>query len=431
VREDTKLASNTLWQQSEIVRTKLFPFWATADFKVLTDFIAKGEVEIVGERDYRIPFKTTFGGRVGHYDNQLGDMGRGSSPQGNVMLQSFYSLRINFEFDMMQIKATTSKKQAVQNPFVQCISEGFREFELIWDKIIHGNGTAVLGTSNAYSTGTGVSVYTLTNTFGVQLLRRGQFYTIYDSTLTTVKSNGVLYAAQINTQARTLTMSGIVPGGASGDLICFEGVTGATPAGPRGLAYWVSAAASGTTAGINRATENQIISKSVSGTNGLTVDVVMALHDRIQMDRGEVPNLMGVVGNAQRAYAYTQMEAIQMSLIENGDKQAGLFDRLPKLKGKKFFMWGDVPHYVDIHADATTAYYVCPEDFGRAQLAPTGFFETPGKSGQDARFIQLYGSSGGPAAGVWFGMTKDQDIYCTNSGQQGLVTSLPLGSLYA
>jgi len=32
---------------------------------------------------------------------------------------------------MMQIKATTSKKQAVQNPFVQCISEGFREFELI------------------------------------------------------------------------------------------------------------------------------------------------------------------------------------------------------------------------------------------------------------------------------------------------------------
>ena len=91
------MASNTLWQQSEVVRTKLFPFWAEADFMVLSDFINKGEVEIVGERDYRIPFKITFGGRMGHYDNQLGDMGRGSSPQGNVMLQSFYSMRLNFE----------------------------------------------------------------------------------------------------------------------------------------------------------------------------------------------------------------------------------------------------------------------------------------------------------------------------------------------
>ncbi len=398
---------------------------------VLTDFISKGEVEVVGERDYRIPFKITFGGRLGHYDNQLGDMGRGSSPQGNVMLQSFYSMRLNWEFDQLQIKATTNKAVAVQNPFLQCIAQGFREFELLWDKVIHNNGTAVLATSNAYSTATGYSVYTMTNTFGTQLLRRGQYYAIYDSTLTTLKSAGVLYATQVNTQARTMTLSGLVPSGASGDLICFEGVTGASPAGPRGLAYWISAATSGTTAGINRANENQIISKSVSGVNGLSVETVMALWDRILMDRGEVPNLMGLCAPAQRAYAYSQMVAIQMSLISDGTKVAGLFDRLPKLKGREFFMWGGVPHYVDIHADATTNNYIVPSDFGRARLAPTGFYETPGKSGQDARFIQLYAASGGPAAGVWFSMTKDDDLYCINPGEQGLITSLPLGSFYA
>ena len=425
------MASNTIWQQSEVVRTKLFPAWMEMDFKVLTDFIAKGEVEQVGERDYRIPFKTTFGGRMGHYDNQLGDMGRGSSPQGNVMLQSFYSMRLNFEFDMMQIKATTSKATAVQNPFIQCMADGMREFELLWDKVIHGNGTAVLATSNAYSTATGVSVYTMTNTFGTQLLRRGQYYAIYDSTLTTLKSAGVLYASQVNTQARTLTLSGIVPSGASGDLICFEGVTGASPAGPRGLAYWISSATSGTTAGINRANENQIISKSVSGTSGFNVEAVLALRDRIQMDRGEVPNLMGVCGNAQRAYAVSQMVALQQAYIDTSDKQASLFDRLPKLKGKEYFMWGEVPHYLDIHADATTVNYIVPSDFGRARLAPTGFFETPGKTGHDARFIQIYGASGGPAAAVWFGLTKDEDLYCVNPGQQGLINSLSLPSLYA
>jgi hypothetical protein len=425
------MASNTLFQQSEVVRTRLFPFWAEADFMVLSDFINKGEVELVGERDYRIPFKTIFGGRMGHYDNQLGDMGRGSSPQGNVMLQSFYSMRLNFEFDQLQIKATTNKAVAVQNPFLQCVADGFREFELLWDKVIHNNGTAVLATSNAYSTSSGYSVYTCTNTFGTQLLRRGQFYCIYDSTLTTLKSAGVLYATQINTSARTVTFNGIVPNGASGDLICFEGVIGASPAGPRGLAYWLSSATSGTTAGINRATENQIISKSVSGTSGLNVETVMALWDRILMDRGEVPILMGLAAPAQRAYAYSQMVAIQMSLIESGDKDGALFDRLPKLKGKEFFMWGGIPHYVDIHADQTTVNYIVPSDFGRARLAPTGFYETPGKTGQDARFIQLYGGSGGPAAGVWFSLTKDDDLYCINPGQNGLIGSLPLSSFYS
>lgn len=401
------------------------------DFMVLSDFINKGEVQIVGERDYRIPFKTTFGGRFGHYDNQMGDMGRGSSPQGNTMLQSFYSMRLNFEFDQLQIKATENKAIAVQNPFLQCIADGFREFELMWDKTIHGNGTAVMATSNAYSTGTGVSVYTFTNAFGTQLLRRGQYIAVYDSTLTTLKSAGNLYISQLNTSARTITLNGIVPSGASGDLICFEGVTGASPAGPRGLAYWISAATSGTTAGINRATENQIIAKSVSGTNGLTVDTVLALHDRIFMDRGQVPNLMGIVAPAQRAYAYSQMEAIQMSLIENKQSVAGLFDRLPKLKDREFFNWGGVPHYVDIHADATTANYIVPSDWGRARLAPTGFFQTPGVEGKSGRFIQIYAGSGAPAAGVWFGLTSDCDLYTTNPGEQGLISALPLGSLYA
>lgn len=428
--EGILMASNTLWQQSEIVRTKLFPSWMEKDFMVLSDFLDKGEVERVGERDYRIPFKTTFGGRFGHYDNQLGDMGRGGSPQGNVMLQSFYSVRLNFEFDQLQIKATENKSVAVQNPFLQCIADGFREMELLWDKLIHGNGTAVVATSNGYSTGTGVSVYTMTNAFGTQLLRRGQYYAIYDSTLTTLKSAGVLWATQINTGARTMTLSGIVPNGASGDLVCIEGVTGSSPAGPRGLAYWISAATSGTTAGINRANEYQIISKSVSGTNGFTVEAVMALYDRIYMDRGEVPTLMGLCAPAQRAYAYSQMIAIQQNLIESDDKNPGLFDRLPKLRGRNFFMWGNVAHYVDIACDATTNYYIVPEDFGRARLAPTGFFQTPGVSGENGRFIQLYGGSGGPAAGVWFGLTKDDDIYCLNPGQQGLLNNLPLGTFY-
>jgi hypothetical protein len=426
------MASNTIYQQSEVMRTKMIPKWLEMSFMVLSDFIGKkgkGELQIIGERDYRIPYQTENGGRFGHYDPQMGDMGRGSSPAGNNMLQSFYSMRLNFELDQLQVKACESRKTSVNNPFVECVANGIREFELLFDKTIHGNGTPVMATSNAHSSGTGFSVYTMTNTFGTQLLRRGQFYCIYDSTLTTLKSAGVLKGTSINTQARTLTLSGIVPGAAAGDLICFEGVTGANPAAPRGLAYWVSSALSGTTAGVNRANENQIVSKSVSGASGLNVETVQALKDRIQMDRGGVSNLLGITSNAQRAYALAQMVAIQMPFITTGE--APLFDRLPKLKGKEFFDWGGVAHYVDIHADQTTNNYIDPSDFGRAQLAPTGFYETTGKSGADARFQQLYASSGAPASGVWFSLTKDEDIYCVNPGGQGVISALPVSSFYS
>ena len=422
------MATNQLYQQSEVVRKKMFPIWMEADFGVLSDFIMKGEEERVGERDYRIPFQQTFGGRGGTYDPQLGDMGRGSSPTGNVLLQSFFSFRLNFEFDELQIAATENKSVASQNPFTNAIAKGMQEMNLLWDKIIHGNGTAFLATSNAFSNATGVTVYTMTNAFGTQLLRRGQYYSVYDSTGNTLKSAGVFWAQQINTQARTLTFSGVIPGAAAGDLIAFEGVSGSQPAGPRGLQYWIKQDTSGITAGINRAVENQVVAKSVDGTNGLSTEVVLALNDRIYKDRGMVPNLLGISSVEQRAYAYSQMVAIQMSLIEG--PQGNLFDRLPKLKGKKFFMWGDVPHYVDIHQDATKNHYIVPSDWGRAILSPDGFYETPGKSGPDSRFIQLYGASGAPAAGVWFGFTRNQDLYTFNPGEQGVIYNLPLGSLY-
>ena len=70
------MATNQLYQQSEVMRTKLMPEWLMKPQGVLLDFFEKGEYETVGERDYRIPFKKSFGGRFGHYDPQMGEIGR-------------------------------------------------------------------------------------------------------------------------------------------------------------------------------------------------------------------------------------------------------------------------------------------------------------------------------------------------------------------
>jgi hypothetical protein len=424
------MATNQLWQQSEIVRTKAFPEWMEKKFNVFLDLVAKGEEQQVGERNYRVPAQLTPGGRAGTYDPQMGDMGRGTSPTGLTMIQSYFNARLNYEFDQLQIKATQSKKTAIQNPFLKAVADGYREFMLYWDKWIHGNGTAALATATAHSSSSGVSVYTLASNFGAQLLRRGQFVTIYDSTLTTIRSAGTLFINGLNSQGRTITLSGVVPGATATDVICFEGVSGASPAGPRGLGYWISNATSGTTAGIDRSKESQIISKSVNANNApWTAEMTMAIYHRILNDRGEVADsIVGLAAPAQQAAVYSNVMSIQ--LYDLAKSAAEATDRLPKLKGRKNFLWGNVPHTVDIHADTSQVYYVAPDTFGWARLAPVGFFETPGKSGADARFFNLFGASGAPAAGVWFGLTRDEDLYTVDPGAQATLYNLPLGALY-
>jgi len=426
------MPTNQIFQQSEVVRQKLFPSWMELKYNVLSDFISKGEVEMVGERDFRVPAKKIFGGRAGHYDPQGGDMGRGTSPQGVVMLQSFFSSRLNFEFGQLQIMATTNKKVAVQNPFLQCIADGFRESTLYWDKWIHGDGTAKLATATAHSSSSGVSVYTLDAKFGAQLLRRGQFITVYDSTLATVKSANVLSITDmvVNSPTRTVTLSGIVPSAAATDCITFEGVSGASPIGPRGLKYWISSATSGTTAGINRATESQLVSKNVQVSGFLTPEIPMAIQHRILMDRGEVGNsILGLAAPAQQGYVASNIMTVQQYNL--ADASSKFVDRLPAIKGKKVFEWGDVPHWVDIHQDQSVVPYIIPSLWGRAQLAPVDFFQTPGVSGPAGRFFTLYGGSGAPASAVWFGLVRNEDLFCIDPGAQGVAEVVSVPSLYS
>lgn len=419
------MSTVSIFSQSEVMRTKVLPDWFTKDFNVFSDLIGKGEVQTVNERDYLIPFRTSPGGIFRHVDLQGGDRGRGTSPTGNVMRQSFFPFDLIWELNELQIKASENRSVGGQNPFAYTLANGTRELMLLWDKVIHGNGTAALATATAFSNSSGVTVYTLDNAFGAQLLRRGQLYCIYDTTQATLKCS-TLHATQVNTTSRTVTFDGIVPSAAATDVICFAGVSGASPAGPRGAQYWVNTAASGNTAGIDRAVESQIVSKSADGTNGLNVEVVMAMLDRIKMDRGEAADMLGICSLAQRAYVYNQMVGIQQTFLNSGKAEA--IDRLPKLKGREFFMWGTVPHYEDIHQDKTTNLYIVPSDWGKARLAPPGFVQLPGVSGEAGRFFRPSGASGGPAASVWFGLEITDDLYCTDPGRQGCVYSLPVSS---
>jgi hypothetical protein len=191
------------------------------------------------------------------------------------------------------------------------------------------------------------------------------------------------------------------------------------------LYYFNSSATSGTTLGVNRATYPEIVSSSADATGGLTVEHGIYLHDQMLERFGELMDgVVGLSGTAARAGVFSNLMALQQFDISGGNS---IKDRLPEGLKAKSFPFAGVPHILDIHQDKTRFDWIIPETWGRAELAPVGFFELDG-SGQ--RFFPLYGSSGGPAAGVWFGLTADFDYFCTNPGAQGVIENVPLPTLY-
>lgn len=419
------MASDYLYEASEVVRQKLPEFYAKK-WNRATDLVKKGEVEQVGERDYRIPFKLQAGGRVGTYDNNMGDMGRGTAAKGDVFVASYFSLRLNFELSKLATKATKNKKLAIKNAFKDAMADAMPEFMLYLDKFFHSDGTAVIAVATGHALDGGKSVYTLATDFGTQRLRRGQYVTVYDNALANALSSATLYIEKIDYKARKIKLSGAVAGAGNDDKVCFEGVSGASPAGLKGLYYYVSAATSGTTLGVNRANVPEIISSSADATAGLTVEHGIYLHDQMLERFGELMDgVVGLSGTSARATVWSNVMALQQFDISGGNS---IKDRLPEGLKAKSFPFAGVPHIVDIHQDKTRLDWIIPSTWGRAELAPVDFFELDG-SGQ--RFFHIAGTSGGPAAGVWFGLTADVDFYCTHPGAQGVISGIPLPALYA
>jgi hypothetical protein len=418
------MASDYLYEQSEVVRPKLQEFY-TKKWNRATDLVKKGEVETIGERDFRIPFKLRPGGRVGTYDPNMGDMGRGSAALGDKFVSTFFNMRLNFELPKLATKATKNKSVAIKSAFKDAMADAMPEFMLYLDKFFHSDGTAVLATATAHSVVSGKSVYTLDSNFGVQRLRRGMYVTVYETGLATVRSAATLFIETVDYNLKKIKLSGTVASAANTDKICFEGVSGASPAGFKGLYYYVSDATSGLTLGIDRALEPEVISSTVDATAGLTVEQGMLLYHKQLERRGEVADsTIGLSGTSQQATVWSNIMALQQFDISGGNSYK---DKLPEgLKGKSFPFAG-VTHIVDIHQNKSRLDWIVPSTWGRAELAPVDFFELDG-SGQ--RFFPLYGGSGGPAAGVWFGLTADFDFYCVDPGAQCAILNIPIASGY-
>lgn len=424
--------SQVVFEQMERVNPKL-PFYVSK-FKVAINYFGKGSATRVGERDFRIPFKLASGMRIGTYNPNMGSLGRGGYMSGGVGVTTFYPISARFELPQLAIEATSSSETAIRSVVKEALADAIPEFTMFLDKAWHaGYGNAVLGVAKAVATVSGNTVYTMDDGtgsinsiagfgFGARLLRRGWAVSPYDNTLATQRAGGPWIISTLDLNANKVTIQGTVPGAAATDALLYEGVSGANPLGINGLPYFIDGSTSGTTLGINRATEPEIQSNTIDASGGLHHQLGLTLFHRIFQRRGEVAkNLIGLCSDNAQYTIYGEIMNIARYDIDNGNEAK---DLLPDVDMS--FKFAGVKHMLDPHQSLSRMDWINPKSWGKAMVKDVSFYTNLGGD----KYIPLYAGDGAPAAGTWFGMTMLSNYYSDDPGAQGAITGIPLNSAY-
>jgi hypothetical protein len=298
-------------------------------------------------------------------------MGRGTASKGGVLISTYFPLRLNFELTKLAIDATSNKEVAQFNAFKRALKKALPEFVQYVDKVWHSDGTAVLGTATAHATPVTNSVYTMDTTIGVQHLRRGMPVIVYQNDLSAARDSGASFIIdQLDYDARKVYLNGVVTSAAADDKLVFEGVSGASPTGVKGLYYFNDYAKTGTTLGVNRANELEIVSNGVDAGGVPTHQKGLQLHHKILKRRGEdTPGLVGLCAPEQQSNIYDQVINMANFDISRGGVDPAKLDMAPRKK----FQFGNIPFRLDIHQRTDRLDAFVPSEWIRGQLAPMGF----------------------------------------------------------
>jgi len=403
------MSTDYLFQQSEVIGKRVSQWFGK--FNVARNLVKKGQVEVIGERDFRVNYLTQEGGRFGTYNPDGGALGRGTAAKGGTLISSFFSLRLNFELTELAKRATSSRQISQINALKRATKAGVPEFSNYCDMVFHGSGSAVMATATAHAVVSSKSVYTMDTITGVQNLRRGQYVMVYDTGLTAARDSGASFMIeQIDYENRKVYLSATVTSAAATDKLVFEGVSGASPTSVNGIKYFHSSATSGTTLGVNRANELEIVTPYVSAGGKPTHMKALLLNHKALKKRGEIPNgMVFLVAPEQEANMRSQVTS-----ISNFDLSRGNITKDIGAKSQKTFTFGGTPCRLDIHQDTDRIDGLVPGDWIRAVLpgGDIGYYEDDNGN----RFFNLWAADGGPAAGTWFGWVLHENFVNQNPG---------------
>jgi hypothetical protein len=414
-------ATSIVNTEIEKVRTKV-PILYDYDDAFYTK-IEKKNVDVISERDMRIPLDMAPGGYFGFYNPGGGDLGIGNTPDWDKAVINTVHMKFATQWDAKSQWGSDTNTKAVVNLFKELMAKAMPEFRRQSDNQCHTDGTGVLATITTPTTSAGVDTYVCTTDgYGVRLLRKGQRINVYDATLATQRTPNPVTITYYDINANTIKVTPAVTGVVATDVIVPEGLNGANPVGLFGIPYNNSSSSSGTWLGFTRSTTPEIRSNSVDAGGA-----ALALpYPRLAINK--VGNRVGI---KKRDKFVAMLHPCQTRAYENLGQLVSIIQKTASDENLDMYFNSNMrmagaPIEEDYSWDKKRIDFLKLDSWGRAELHPAGFY----KDASGRMFFPMRGPSGGIATSNIFYIVASWNLYTDNPAAQSYIYNLQVPTGY-
>jgi hypothetical protein len=383
--------------------------------------IKKRDVEVISNRQMRVPLELRPGGSFQYFNPDGGDLGRGGGPTFDKAVLSCVFMSENIEYTKLAQWATDSDRKSIINGVRRLTATALDEMRRQLDSQMMQDGRGVIGTvtSDTPAGGSNVIVCT-TDGFGVRLMRFGQTVQIFDTTLATLRGSGLI--TNWDVANFTISITPQIAGVIATDLIVTNGITApASLPALFGVPYHHSNASTGTWLGFSRSTTPEIRSNRVNGgAAALTLPLprlaINLMGNRVGIDNSFKPNAWTHPAQAQSYEEIGQLVSIihKQAKEENLNMYFGDNMQLAGAPLRQSFNW-----------DKKRIDFVSDEVWGRGEILPIGFYKTDGRN-----IFEIRGASGGVAAADIFYMVVGMQTFVNNPAATAFIDNLAVPSGY-
>lgn len=390
--------------------------------------IEKKNVEVVSNRDARIPLELRPGGSFGHFDPDGGDLGRGEGPTFDKAIVNVQHMKYGVEWTKKAEWATDSDRKSILNTTRHLLAKAMAEFRRHVDSLCMTAGNGVLATVSAVTNDGTYDTITCKASgdgFGVRLLRFKQPIQVFDSTLATNRGSGTdKTITYYNLGANQIKYAAASQFASVGDKIVVGGlgnVTGTNVVSIFGVPYHHNSSTSGSWLGFTRSSTPEVVANSVTANSALALPFArLAINragDRVGMD--QIGKVVAWMHPCQKQ-AYEELGQL-VSIIQKGPSDEGL----DLYFGDKMQIAG-APIRTHYSWDKTRIDFVNSDFWGRCEMHPAGFYEVDGRKIFEVRDA----TSGGVKTSQMFYITASLQLFHLNPAAASYIDTLSVPTGY-
>lgn len=384
--------------------------------------IKKRDVEVISQRQMRVPLEIRPGGSFQYFDPNGGDLGRGGGPTWDKAVLNSVFVSENIEYTKLVQWATDKDRKAVANAVKRLTATALDELRRQIDSQLMQDGTGQIGTIDTVATAAGIDTYTLTADFGARLVRYGQTVQVFSEDMLTFRGKGQI--TKWDTENSIIDVTPAITGAIATDVLITDGITSplSLPA-LYGVPYQHSNSSVGSWLGFSRAATPEIRSNRVNGGGGalslpLPRLAINKIGNRVGIDNNFKPNAW-LHPCQKQAYEDIGQAVIMIQQPNNNRKEGDLdmyFDRM---------QFAGAPDKPSFSWNKTRIDFVSDEVWGRGEILPVGFYMTDGR-----RIFEIRSSSGGVSAADIFYMVCGMQFFVNNPAATAYIDRLAIPAGY-